>query len=138
MAFSGALNPLPNELRFSDLNVTFRPHPVTGKVGVLENNDAVKRALRNLILTNKFERPYEPLFGGDILSLLFENEDDFLQVQVKNRIEEAIRNFEPRVNLLDVQVKNLSDINTVEIKIFFSVINQREPAEFTVVLERIR
>ena len=57
---SGAINPLPNELIYSDVSSTFTPHPVTGKVTVLRNEDAVKRAIRNLILTDIYERPYEP------------------------------------------------------------------------------
>ena len=135
---SGATNPLPNELVFSDINVTLTPHPVTGKVGVLRNENAVKRALRNLILTNQFERPYEPLFGGNILALLFENSDPFIEYRVKKQIETAISNFEQRVKVQEVQVDSNPDSNDLEINIIFFVENQPDPVELNITLERVR
>ena len=72
---SGSVNPITNELQFSDLSITFTPHPVTGKPVVKKNAEAVKNALKNLIYTNRFERPYEPAFGSDIRNRLFENFD---------------------------------------------------------------
>jgi len=126
------------ELVFSDLNFTFTPHPVTGKLPVLRNEQAVKKALRNLILTNKYERPYEPLFGGNILSLLFENSDNFLDYQIKKQIELAISNFEPRATLVNVIVNDNNDDNNLEVTIIFFIENQKEPVELTINLERVR
>ena len=135
---SGALSPLTNELVFSDINVSFTPHPVTGKVTVLKNAEAVKRAIRNLILTNKYEVPYEPLFGGNVLALLFENSDPFIEFSAKEQIETAIRNFEPRAEVLEVKVQSNPDSNQLRIDIVFFVVNQKDPVELTVNLERVR
>ena len=135
---SGAVNPLPNELVYSDINVTFTPHPVTGRVSVLRNEEAVKRALRNLILTNNFERPYEPLYGGNILSLLFENADPFLEYRVKKQIETTIKNFEYRVQVTDIQVDSDPDSNELSMNIIFFVENQKDPVELNITLERVR
>lgn len=135
---SGALNPLPNELVFSDINVTFTPHPVTGRVGVLRNEEAVKRALKNLILTNHYERPYEPLFGGNILALLFENSDPFVEYRVKKQIETAIKNHEQRVRVSDIQVVSDPDSNQITASIIFFVENQKDPVELNITLERVR
>ena len=135
---SGALSPLTNELVFSDINVSFTPHPVTGKVTVLKNADAVKRAVRNLILTNQFEVPYEPLFGGNILALLFENSDPFVEYTAKQQVETAIRNFEPRAEVLEVKAQSNPDNNQFRIDISFFVVNQKDPVELTVNLERVR
>ena len=135
---SGAVNPLPNELIFSDINSTFTPHPVTGKVSVLRNEEAVKRALRNLILTDQFERPYEPLYGGNIRALLFENSDPFIEYQVKKQIETAINNFELRINLQEVEVRSDPDSNTIDINIYFFVENRKDPVELQINLERVR
>ena len=136
---SGALNPLLKEVVFSDVNVSFTPHPVTGKLPVLKNADAVKRAVRNLILTNFGERPYEPLYGGNVRALLFENTDDpLLDSLIRSRIEAAIENFEPRAKVDRVQVDVKPDSNMLVIQIRFTVLNERFPVDLEVAIERVR
>ena len=136
---SGALNPLLKEVVFSDVNVSFTPHPVTGKLPVLKNADAVKRAVRNLILTNFGERPYEPLYGGNVRAMLFENTDDpLLDILIQSRIEAAIENFEPRAKVESVVVDVKPDSNALVIKIRFMVFNERFPVDLEVAIERVR
>ena len=136
---SGALNPLLKEVVFSDVNVSFTPHPVTGKLPVLKNADAVKRAVRNLILTNFGERPYEPLYGGNVRALLFENTDDpLLDSLIQTRIEAAIENFEPRAKVDRVVVDVKPDSNALVIKIRFTILNERFPVDLEIAIERVR
>ena len=136
---SGALNPILKEVVFSDVNVSFTPHPVTGKLPVLKNADAVKRAVRNLILTNFGERPYEPLYGGNVRALLFENTDDpLLDSLIRSRIEAAIENFEPRAKVDRVIVDVKPDSNMLVIQIRFIVLNERFPVDLEVAIERVR
>lgn len=136
---SGALNPLLKEVVFSDVNVSFTPHPVTGKLPVLKNADAVKRAVRNLILTNFGERPYEPVYGGNVRAMLFENTDDpLLDALIRTRIETGIENFEPRAKVDRVLVDLKPDSNALVIKIRFMIINERFPVDLEVAIERVR
>ena len=136
---SGSLNPLLKEVVFSDANVTFTPHPVTGKLPVLKNADAVKRAVRNLILTNFGERQYDPLYGGNIRAMLFENADDpLLQDQLKRQIEGAIKNYEKRARVESVEVDARPDSNLLAIRIRFMIVNQRFPVDLEVAIERVR
>ena len=136
---SGALNPLLKEVVFSDVNVTFTPHPVTGKLPVLKNADAVKRAVRNLILTNFGERQYDPLYGGNIRAMLFENADDpLLQDQLKRQIEVAVKNYEKRARVESVAVDVRPDSNTIAVGIRFMIVNQRFPVDLEVAIERVR
>jgi len=136
---SGALNPILKEVVFSDVNVSFTPHPVTGKLPVLKNADAVKRAVRNLILTNFGERPYEPLYGGNVRAMLFENTDDpLLQDQLRRQIEGAIKNYERRAKVDRVVVDVKPDSNALIIKIRFMVFNERFPVDLEVAIERVR
>jgi len=146
---SGAANPLIREIVFSDVNVSFLPHPVTGKLPVLKNADAVKAAVRNLILTNFGERPYQPLYGGNITALLFENADDpLLADQIKRQIRSAIRNHEKRAKVTDIEVRSSGDrdqrsISTIDqnllsITISFLVSNERFPVQLEVAIERAR
>lgn len=139
MADNGAAHPLLRDVVFSDVSVTFTPHPVTGRLPVLKNADAVKRAVRNLILTNYYERPYEPLFGGNIRAQLFENADDpVLETLLQEQIETAIKNFEPRATVSSVDVTVNPDSNSIFISIKFMIVNQRFPVELDVAIERVR
>jgi len=139
MSDNGAQFPLLREIVFSDVSVTFTPHPVTGRLPVLKNAEAVKRAVRNLILTNYYERPYQPLFGGNIRAFLFENADDpLLDRVVEEQIRLAITNHEPRAKVTDIVVRNDQDLNTLNITIKFMIVNERFPVELDVAIERVR
>tara|TARA_R100000951_G_C2561366_1_gene155709 strand:+ start:191 stop:607 length:417 start_codon:yes stop_codon:yes gene_type:complete len=136
---SGAQNPLLREIVFSDVSVTFTAHPVTGKLPVLKNADAVKRAVRNLILTNFGERPYDPLYGGNVRALLFENTDDPLLIdRIRRDITRAINQYEERAKVLQVDVQLRPDSNSLVIKVQFQIVNQRFPVDLEVAIERVR
>ena len=126
------------QVQFSDLNLTFNQHPVTGKLSVLKNNDAVKRSVRNIILTNHYERPYQPKFGGNIRAQLFEQLDGFTSSEIKDDIATALANFEPRAEIYDIVVTPTSDENGFNVSITFRVINQTDPITVILFLERVR
>ena len=130
--------PAKSKLVYSDLNLTFARNPVTKSLSVLKDADAVKRALKNIILTDKLERPYKPLLGGNIRGLLFENFGPITSLQVKENIEVAIKNYEPRVKILDVRVDANEDQNTLEVTIEFFLRNQTNRNTTTISLERVR
>jgi len=135
---SGAVNPITNEVAFSDLGVTMTAHPVNKKPPVFKNEEAVKRAIKNLILTSRFERPYEPLYGCNIYNRLFENFDPIEEATLKADIEEAISNYEPRAIVEDTIVRANFDQNELYVTIRFRVVNQAEPTELEVVIQRTR
>ena len=130
--------PVRNEVQYRDFDITFRANPITGQLNILKNNAAVKRALRNLILTDKFERPFRPSFGSTVKQSLFENIDSLTESNVKDAIARAIRDHEPRVELLEVRVNATPENNSLQVTIYFRVQNQAEPDELSLVLERIR
>jgi phage baseplate assembly protein W len=130
--------PVRNEVQYRDFDITFRANPITGQLSILKNNAAVKRALRNLILTNRFERPFRPSFGSTVQESLFDNFDSLTVSNVKDAITRAIRDHEPRVQLLEVRVNASPDDNALQVTIYFRVQNQAEPDELSLVLERIR
>jgi len=130
--------PVRNEVQYRDFDITFRANPITGQLNILKNNAAVKRALRNLILTEKFERPFRPFFGSTVTQSLFENFDSVTAADVKDAIYLAVREHEPRVELLDVRVNADPEQNSLQVTIFFRILNQAEPDELTLVLERVR
>jgi len=135
---SGATNPPRNAVVFSDLPMSFIPNPITGNVKALKNEQAIKRAVRNLIMTNKYERPYSPNKGGNITSMLFENFSKATKLEVINKIKEVIETYEPRVFLDRVEVDQQDDLNTIKISIVFRPLNQIDSTELAFTVERVR
>jgi len=94
--------------------------------------------LKTLILTNFFERPFQPDVGSNARALLFEPADPLTIADLKNIIEMTIANYEPRVNVLDVIVQDNSDANAYAISIRYSMNDVKEIADANIVLERLR
>jgi phage baseplate assembly protein W len=139
MSGNGATNPLLREIVFSDVNYSFTPHPVTGKLPVVKNEDAIKRAIRANILTNFGERPYLPDFGGNIIAMLFENANDPLLDEVLvAQIENSVLKYEPRAKLIETNVSVKPDQNGINVTIRFLPVNSRLPVELDVEIERVR
>jgi hypothetical protein len=130
--------PVRNEVQYRDFDISFRANPITGALNVLKNNDSVKRALRSLILTDRFERPFRPFFGSDVRSYLFENFDVLTESEIRDAIRRTIEEQEPRVELLDVRTQASPDRHSLQVTIFFRVRNDANTDELTIVLERIR
>tara|TARA_R100000697_G_scaffold72567_1_gene84950 strand:- start:140 stop:535 length:396 start_codon:yes stop_codon:yes gene_type:complete len=128
----------PNQVVYKDFDIVFNAHPVTRKLNTLTNSDAIKRALKNLILTDKLERPYNPEFGSDIRRRLFETHDGTVADEIASDIEFAIKNFEPRVRLLDVRVDERLEQNGVFITIVFRAENQTDSEVVNFFVERVR
>lgn len=103
-----------------------------------KNEDSVKRSIRNILLTDKGERFFNPTFGSDIRKMLFENFSPSTEQVVADLIKTAIGNHEPRANVIDVNVSGNPDQNSMYINIVFSVINKAEPVTLELILNRIR
>ena len=116
--------PVVNSVVYKDIDTLFAAHPVTGKLNTLINNAAVARAVKNLVLTNKGERPYQPFIGSDIRRQLFELNDGTVEGEVRQAIEDVIREYEPRAQL--------------SCTIKFRVVNQTDPITVNFFLERVR
>ena len=130
--------PVINQVVYKDIDTLFDIHPVTRKLNVLTNNDAVARSVKNLVLTNRGERPYQPFLGCDVRNRLFELTDGFVEDEIVDSISETIANYEPRAELIDVIADVKPDQNSVNVTITFRVINQQDPVSINFLLERIR
>ena len=125
---------------YKDVDLLFDIHPVTRKINTLTNNRAISRALKTLVLTDKGERPYQPFLGGNIRSRLFDLASDGLQIEadIKQDIEDVIRNYEPRAELMDVFVDSNIDGNEITVSIKFRAVNQTDPEVVNFFLTRTR
>ena len=124
---------------YKDLNLNFSTNPVTQDVTTVTDVNAVKRSVRNLLLTNHYDRPFHPEIGSNVQALLFENFGPITGNQLTRTIEEMIANFEPRARVESVECFPLPDTNTYEIRIYFYVENMpAELIEFQTLLEAMR
>ena len=125
-------------LVYSDFYSNFDLELVKKDLLSYKNEDSVKRSIRNILLTEKGERFFNPTFGSDIRKMLFENFSPSTEQVVADLIKTAIGNHEPRANVIDVNVSGNPDQNSMYINIVFSVINKAEPVTLELILNRIR
>ena len=123
---------------YSDLNLSFTKNPATKDVAKLFDVQAIKRSVKNIILTNKYERPFNSDFGCNLRGFLFENITEPLLVVIKDRISMAIEKFEPRVSVEDVFVKEEDGSNGISIMVSFKINGVEQPVSVSTFLERIR
>ena len=123
---------------FRDLDLNFAIHPITKDVNIYKAEYAVINSVKNLILTNHFEKPFQPEIGSNIRRLLFENVDSIIAAQIEREIEETITNFEPRVQISSVIAIHAPEENGYKIRLEFFVINNPDPITINFFLERIR
>ena len=134
-------SPVVKEIYFSDLDTTFTQNPVNDDVVSLKNFESIKRSVRNIISTNKGERPFNPDFGSNVRALLFEPDSDLLRVALQDEIATQLLNFEPRIDILSVVVGNTSeeiDSHELNVIIEFTPINSQQTVTLNVILERAR
>lgn len=123
---------------FKDLDLNFTAHPVTGDVTRKYDEEAVKRSIRNLLLTNNFERPFHSDIGSQIRAMLFEPVTPLLAATLKRVIINTITTYEPRAVLNDVTVTINPDNNSAYVSVVFTIINTFSPVKLDVIIERTR
>ena len=128
-----------NVRQYRDLDLFFGRKPVSGDVNILTDVTNIKRAVRNLVLTNIYEKPFHPEIGSGVRDMLFENMTPLTSIILSKKVEEVIENFEPRVRLMSVSARPDLDQNSYEMTIEFFIKNA--PTELVTVdvfLERLR
>jgi len=124
---------------FTDLDLKFGANPVTKDVNLKSDSDAIRRAVKNLVLTDNFERPFKPGIGANIRGLLFELTGEDLVDEVELRIKKLLRNFEPRIdNIRIVASEDALDSNELAVSIYYDIKNDPRPQQLDIILNRIR
>lgn len=123
---------------FSDIDLNFAKHPRTMDISVKYDDSAIKQSIRSLILTKNYERPFHSEIGTPLMSLLFEPVSPATAQLIKKVIEQTIINFEPRVDLTEVQVKFSPDNYSVYVSIEYRIINTSTPQSLNLTLKRTR
>ena len=123
---------------FSDLDLTFKRTPVTGDVAMRYNEQAVIASVRNLLLTNFYERPFQPDVGSNLTGLLFEPATNITASILSDEIKSVITNYEPRAILNSIEVTLAPDQNAFNVRMSFFIGNNTAPTNVSLILQRSR
>ena len=107
---------------FKDVSMSFKYNPLSGDLITLSNENAIARAVRNIVSTTPGEKLFDPDFGSSVGEILFENVDDITAVSIQDEIKSCLGNYEPRVELIDVFVDPNFDENQFDVKITYRIV----------------
>ena len=122
---------------YLDIDLTFAKKP-SGDIYKKKDAAAVKQAVKNLVQTNFYEKPFQPFFGTDVRGLLFELADEDTEDEVRSNIIRAIETYEPRAQILDLAVKATPDAHDLAVTLTFRILNTEEVVTFSTTLSRLR
>jgi phage baseplate assembly protein W len=110
---------------YKDFNLSFKSNPVTGDFNTLKNDEAIRQAVRNIVLTGRGEKLFQPTFGSQVRKLLFENYDPFTSDSIADEITVSLLNNEPRIIVLSINVEeDQYDLNALSVYMEYQIIGQ--------------
>ena len=109
--------------------MSFESNPLTDDLIAIKNENAIARSIRNIVFTQPGEKFFEPDFGSDISAILFENIDDITGDSIADQIRQSINNWEPRVNLIDIETFPNFDNNAFDVRISYEIIGADIPSQ---------
>ena len=123
---------------YKDLDFTFKQNPNTNDVGIKKNNAAVIQSCLNILRTNNGERPFNYFFGANLRSYLFENMNRITAANMSTSINVALKNYEPRIEVLNTNIQARADDNEVYITVTGRVKSTNEIVDISTTIERLR
>ena len=107
---------------FKDFSVNFARNPFTDDLSVVHNDNSIKQAVKNIILTSPGEKPFQPLVGSPVNRLLFEPLDAFTADTIAEEIRTTINQYEPRVKLTNVEVTPINEGNKLNVSLEYKIV----------------
>ena len=123
---------------YRDLDFSFKQNPNTNDVGIKKNNAAVIQSCLNILRTNHGERPFDYNFGANLRAYLFENMTNITAANMSTNIHVALRNYEPRIEVLNVNIQATASENDVFITVTGRVVSTNEVIDIATTIERLR
>ena len=127
-----------SDKEYTDLDLNFMIHPVKKDINKVRGEYAVIASVKNLLMTNHYERHFQPEIGSNIRGLLFEQLDNVTASNLEREIQLVINNFEPRVNIVSIAVSPDVDNNAFAVSMEFYITNKTESITINFLLERVR
>ena len=119
---------------FKDINLSFKRHPVTNDVITINDEDAIKRSVKNIIFTILGEKPFMPQFGSVIGESLFDLDTNLNEVRITDEIRTSLVNFEPRIDIIDVVVQVYPDSNEMNCVVEYEIVGMTAETQIVDVL----
>lgn len=123
---------------YKDFDLSFSVNPITGDLGTKSDVNAIQQSIKTLINTNFFERPFQPTLGCNIRSILFEPISPVVANDLKTVINDVLVNYEPRIVVRDIEIRDNSDANSYFITILYNIRSSKTVNTFETVLKRLR
>ena len=114
---------------FKDINLSFKRHPVTNDVLTINDEDAIKRSVKNIIFTILGEKPFEPFFGSAINNSLFELNTSLNEIRVQDEIQSSLLNYEPRIANIIATVTIMPDSNEMNCTVQYDIVGLPSPTQ---------
>ena len=124
--------------QFTDLDLNFKPHPVTGDAPFSFDEEAIKKSMKRLLFIEQYDKPFHPEIGAGINNLLFEPMTPAVAAALGNKIKFVLDKYEPRINTTRVQVFPVYERNRFDVQIDFRIVNQPTLTRVGLMLERLR
>jgi len=121
-----------------DLDLKLGIHPIRKDLNVLKDDNAVKNAVKNLLITNANERPFQPFLGANLRGLLFEPADGLTRIALRENIFDVLNNHEPRIEVQDIDIKDLPDENAYRVLLKFRIKEFDTNDTVEIILRRLR
>lgn len=122
---------------YSDIDIMFTAHPISGDITTKKDSDAVKRAVRNIILTNDYERPFKPNFGANLRAQLFELQGIGSKKRIASDISDALSALEPRIRNVRVTFGE-EKANSIDVRISYTIVNGLGQSAVDFTVNRVR
>jgi phage baseplate assembly protein W len=127
-----------NKNKYKDFDLSFSRNPLTDDVSIKTDANAINQSLRILLNTYYYERPFRPDVGSNLRRILFEPADPITIQDLRASIETLIINYEPRIDIIDMKVQDLSEMNAYNITIEYTLVNMPISMTFETTLRRLR
>ena len=123
---------------FKDFDLSFSVNPITGDLGTKSDANAIQQSIKTLINTNFFERPFQPTLGCNLRSMLFEPISPVHANDMKTVINDVLVNYEPRIVVRNIEIRDNSDTNSYFITILYNIGSNKTINTFETILKRLR
>ena len=124
--------------QYKDLDLNFLIHPVRKDINKHKDEMAVINSIKNLMMTNHYERPFQPDLGSNVRRLLFENLDKITAISMEREIRQVVENYEPRAQIKTLDTLPDTDNNGFSVRMEFYIMNMTDPVTINFFLERVR
>ena len=129
---------IARQATYKDLDFSFKQNPNTNDVGIKKDNASISQSVLNILSTNHGERPFNYFFGSNLRAYLFENMSNITAANMATSINTALKNYEPRIQVLNTNIQANADDNEVFITVTGKVKSSNEVVDIATTIERLR